>query len=94
MTINEAMKKYRLPNPSTPEDLETAGLKVLEFGDKVLAVVYYYNGYHNAPYLGVVYEHLDGDLSCEGAVGLYAISKTFFVDDGHAIQWAIEEASK
>ena len=22
MTINEAMKKYRLPNPTTPEDLE------------------------------------------------------------------------
>ena len=22
MTINEAMKQYRLPNPTTPEDLE------------------------------------------------------------------------
>ena len=22
MTINDAMRKYRLPNPTTPEDLE------------------------------------------------------------------------
>ena len=40
MTINEAMKKYRLPNPTTTEDLEMrfSGMdgKTLNFGDKVL----------------------------------------------------------
>ena len=36
MTINDAMRKYRLPNPSTPEDLETRWSKVLTFGDRVL----------------------------------------------------------
>ena len=35
MTINEAMRTYRLPNPTTPEDLETRWSKVLTFGDKV-----------------------------------------------------------
>ena len=28
MTINEAMKQYRLPNPTTPEDLEMARLRL------------------------------------------------------------------
>ena len=28
MTINEAMKTYRLPNPTTPEDLECRWSKV------------------------------------------------------------------
>ena len=36
MTINEAMKKYRLPNPTTPEDLECRWSKVLTFGDKIV----------------------------------------------------------
>ena len=48
MTINEAMKKYRLPNPTTTEDLEMrfSGMdgKTLNFGDKVLLAGYYYNG--------------------------------------------------
>ena len=34
MTINNAMRKFRLPNPTTPEDLETRWSKVLTFGDK------------------------------------------------------------
>ena len=36
MTINEATRTYRLPNPTTPEDLECRWSKVLNFGDKVL----------------------------------------------------------
>ena len=44
MTINEATRTYRLPNPTTPEDLECRWSKVLNFGDKVLLAGYYYNG--------------------------------------------------
>lgn len=44
MTISEAMRKYRLPNPTTPEDLETRWSKVLTFGDKVVMASHYYNG--------------------------------------------------
>ena len=43
MTINEAMKPYRLPNPTTPEDLECRWSKLLTFGDKVVIAGYYYN---------------------------------------------------
>ena len=44
MTINEAMKKYRLPNPTTPEDLECRWSKVLTFGDKIVMAGHFYNG--------------------------------------------------
>ena len=47
MTINDAMRTYRLPNPTTPEDLECRWSKVLNFGDKVLLAGYYYNGKNN-----------------------------------------------
>ena len=84
MTINEAMKTYRLPNPTTPEDLECRWSKVLNFGDKVLLAGHYYNGKNN-------YEHLDDDMSCEGTIGLRAVSNTEFEDDGHAMAWAMKQ---
>ena len=37
MTIEKAMRTYRLPNPTTPEDLESRWSKVLTFGDKILS---------------------------------------------------------
>ena len=77
MTINEAMRTYRLPNPTTPEDLECRWSN--------------YNGAGKPSYFGAVYEHLDDDLSCEGTIGLYAASEVAFEDDGHAIAWAMQQ---
>ena len=50
MTINDAMRKYRLPNPTTPEDLECRWSKLLTFGDKVVIAGYYYNGQNKPCY--------------------------------------------
>lgn len=98
MTINEAMKTYRLPNPTTPEDLEMrySGMdgKVLSFGDKILLAGYYYNGQYGQyepVYFGAVYEFLTNDTTCEGAIGIRAVSEVEFVDDGHAIAWAMQQ---
>ena len=91
MTITEAMKTYRLPNPSTPEDLEMRFSKILNFGDKVLLAGYYYNGPGEPAYYAAVYEHLDNDMSCEGTVGLRAASEVEFEDDGHAMAWAMQQ---
>ena len=95
MTINEGMKKYRLPNPTTSEDLEMrfSGMdgKILNYGDKVLLAGYYYNGKGNPCYFGAVFEHLDDDLSCEGTIGLRAVSEVEHTDDGHAIAWALSQ---
>ena len=95
MTINEGMKKYRLQNPTTSEALEMrfSGMdgKILNFGDRVLMAGYYWNGKGQPSYYAAVYEHLDDDLSCEGAIGLRAVSEVEFTDDGHAIAWALAQ---
>ncbi len=93
MTINEGMKKYRLPTPTTSEELEmrfsgTDG-KVLNFGDRVLVAGYCWNGPGKSNYYAAVYEHLDDDMSCEGALGLREVSDVIHTDDGHAIAWAL-----
>ena len=90
MTINEGMQMLRLPNPTTPEDLECRWSKILNFGDKVLLAGYYYNGMNKPSYFGAVYEFLDDDNSCEGTIGLAALSDIEFEDDGHAIAWAMK----
>ncbi len=93
MTINEATKKYRLPNPSTVEDLEMRFGKVLTFGDKVLLAGHFYNGKNKACWFGAVYEFLDDeeDRDCESFIGLYEASEIEFEDDGHAIEWAMKQ---
>ena len=92
MTINEGMRKYRLPNPTTPEDLECRWSKVLNFGDKVLLAGHYYSGMNKPCYFGAVYEYLEGGKhDCESAIGLYAVSEVEFEDDGHAMAWAMQQ---
>ncbi len=91
MTINEAMRTYRLPNPTTPEDLECRWSKLLTFGDKVVIAGYYYNGQNKPCYFGATYEFLDDDHTCEGTIGLRAASEVEFEDDGHAIAWAMQQ---
>ena len=91
MTINEAMRTYRLPNPSTPEDLECCWRKTMNFGDKVILAGYFYNGKNKPCYFGATYEYLTDDHTCEGTVGLRAASETEFEDEGHAIAWAMQQ---
>ena len=88
---DQGKKTYRLPNPTTPEDLECRWSKVLNFGDRILLAGYYYNGKNKPCYFGAVYEHLDDDLSCEGTIGLRAVSEVAFEDDGHAMAWAMQQ---
>ena len=90
MTINEAMRTYRLPNPTTPEDLECRWSKVLNFGDKILLAGFYYNGKGKPSYFGATYEFLTNDHTCEGTIGLREVSEVEFEDDGHAIAWAMQ----
>lgn len=88
MTINEAMRLFRLPNPTTQEDLECRWSKVLRYGERVLVAGHYYQ--HGGPcFYGAVYEHLDEDMSCEGVIGLRVVSNLAFEDEGSAIAWAI-----
>lgn len=91
MTIREAERTYRLPNPTTPEDLETRWSKVLTFGDRIVMAGYFYNGKGKPSYFGAFYEFLTDDHTCEGAIGLRAVSGVDFEDDGNAILWAMQQ---
>lgn len=88
-------RTYRLPNPTTIEDLEMwfNGMdgKTLTFGDTVLVAGYYYNGVNKPSFYGATYEFLTDDHSCEGTIGLRAASEVEFEDDGHAIAWAMAQ---
>lgn len=90
MTIYEATRKYRLPNPTTLEDLECRWSKLLTFGDKVVIAGYFYNGSGQPSYFGATYEFLTDDTTCDGTIGLRAASEVEFEDDGHAIAWAMQ----
>ena len=93
MEIKKAMRTYRLPNPTSQEDLEMrfSGMdgKVLNYGDKILLAGFYWNGPGEPSYFGAVYEYLTDDTTCEGAIGLREVSEVEFEDDGHAIAWAM-----
>ena len=92
MTVSEAIKTYKLPAKSTPEDLECHWNKVVTYGDKILIAWYFYMGPDKPGYFAAVYEFLTDDHTCEGEVGLRAASDLSFEDDGHALAWAIQNA--
>ena len=93
MTITGVIRTYRLQSPSTPEELERrfSGMdgKMLTFEDKVVIAGYYWNGPGKPCYYGAVYEWLGEDHSCEGAIGLRAVSDVVFEHDGDAVAWGI-----
>ena len=72
--MTERARTYRLPNPSTPEDLECRWSKTMRFGDKVIVAGYYYNGPGKPSYFGAVYEFLTVDTGCEAEIALWEVS--------------------
>ncbi len=91
MKINDAMRIYRLPNPTTPEDLECRWSKLLTFGDRVVIAGYFSAARTKALLLRGGLRILGDDHTCEGAIGLRAASGAEFEDDGHAIAWAMQQ---
>ena len=86
-------KTYRLPETTTPENLETrfftGSASFLTFGNKTLMAGYYYSGRNANSYFGAVYEFTTDDHTCEGEIRLTAVSDKMFEDNGHAIAWAM-----
>lgn len=81
---------YRLPMVTTPECLASNYHVTVEFGNRVMIVGFWYS-FKSPCYYGAVYEHTDNNLTCEGEVKLVAISEKRFVDDGHAMKWALAQ---
>ena len=86
---NEVLKtRYRLPETTTPEDLECNWRTVLNFGNHVLLAGFYFaNGKNN--YFGAIFTFTTADHSCEGEIKLEAISTEMYPDNGSAIAWCI-----
>lgn len=82
-------KTYRLPETTTPENLECGWNCVLNFGSKVLLAGHFYSGRNQNSYYGAVYEYTTDDHTCEGEIRLTAVSEELFEDNGHAIAWAM-----
>ena len=83
---------YKLLKTTTPEELEMKmmynGGVVITFDDRVFIAGYYYNP-NGRCYYGAVYRFTTTDHTVEGAVMLESISKDTFIDNGHAIAWAM-----
>lgn len=91
MKINEAIAKYKLPDHTTPEDLECSWSTLLRYGDKIVIAGYYHNGLGRPSYFGATYEFLTEDRAFDAEIGLRAASDVEFEDDGHAIAWALQQ---
>ena len=93
MNLNDGMKKYLLRTPTTPEELEMCFYgnegKTILYGDRVLVAGHFWMGSGRPSYYGAVYEFLSEDHSCEGEIGLRAVSEVEHIDEGHAIEWAM-----
>ena len=88
-------KTYRLPETTTPENLETrfftGSATFLTFGNKTLMAGYYYSGRNANSYFGAVYEFTTDDHTCEGEIRLTAVSTEMFADNGHALAWGMAQ---
>ena len=93
MNLNDGMKKYLLRITTTPEELEMRFYgnegKTILYGDRVLVAGHFWMGSGRPSYYGAVYEFLSEDHSCEGEIGLRAVSEVEHIDEGHAIEWAM-----
>ena len=87
---------YRLPETATPEHLETKLMNnlctILTFGDRILAAGYFYDP-NGRSYYGAVYRFTTEDHTCEGEIKLVSVSDENFIDNGHAMAWAMSKAN-
>ena len=96
ITANTATKAdaYRLQRVTTPEELEMKmmhnGGVVITFGDRILIAGYYYQP-NGECYYAAIYRFTTVNHTIEGKVELMKISEESFIDNGHAIAWAMKQ---
>lgn len=88
--IAKAESTYRLPNPTTPEDLGCRTGVQVNYGDFVIFTSWYWQGPGKPDTFAAIYETLDPEgLYSERTIGLHTATEVIFEDTGHAIEWAI-----
>lgn len=92
IVMTEKMKdliwEYKIPLSSTPERLEESWGKLITFGNRIILAGYSYR-FEEDCYFAAIYEFVTEDHTVEGGVKLINVSDKRFMDDGHAIEWAI-----
>ena len=83
-------REYRLPETSTPEELECRGLKTLSFGKKTICLGYFYT-YGKPGHYAAVYEFTGNGTTCEDECRLTALSENTFEDEGSAAAWGLQK---
>lgn len=83
-------KEHRLPLVTTPKELGTYWSKILTYGNKIVMAGNFSERPGKPHYFGAAYEFTTDDQSAEGEIQLTAISGLEFMDDGHAIAWAMQ----
>jgi len=63
---------------------------LISFGAYTLVSGYYYRPNKDS-YFAAIYKFTTADHTCEGKVELMKVSDETFVDNGHAIAWAISK---
>lgn len=95
-TTAQKTAAYRLPEATTPENLEMKLMNnlgtILTFGDRILAAGYFYDP-NGRSYYGAVYRFTTEDHTCEGDIKLVSVSDETFIDNGHAMAWAMSKAN-
>ena len=86
-------QQRRLKNEQ--DDRKSKNLQITEsyHCDKVILAGHYYNGAGKPSYYGAVYEFLTEDTGCEAEIGLREVSGVDFMDEGHALEWAMKNAN-
>ena len=88
--IAKAESTYRLPNPTTPEDLGCRSGVQANYSDFVIFTSWYGQGPGKPDTFAVIYETLDPEgLYSESTIAINTATAVEFEDTGHAIEWAI-----
>ena len=77
----------RLCSPGSPGAF---GAPLLTFDDRILVAGYFYDP-NGRCYYGATYRFTTEDHTCEGEIKLVSISEETFLDNGHAIAWAMHQ---
>ena len=93
-TTAQKAASYRLPETTTPEMLEVRLMNdrgtLLTFDDRILVAGYFYDPSGRC-YFFFYYRLKNEFYTCEGEIKLVSISDETFLDNGHAIAWAMQQ---
>ena len=88
--MKDLAREYRLPEKSTPEQLEVSGLKTIDYGCETICLGYYYSPDGKSYYAATYAFTGKGKHTCEDECILKYITPERYEDEGHALKAEIQ----